>query len=70
MTEEATNRAMESIDTKLHPRSIALAAFVQEMLVKGADGRVLFVRTFQANDNWQEITFEHNSAPAPVMGNQ
>ena len=54
----------------LRPRSVALAAFVQEMVVKGADGRVLFVRTFQADDNWQEITFEHNSAPAPVMGNQ
>jgi len=51
----------------LRPRSIALAGFVQEMIVKGTDGRVLFVRTFQADDNWQEITFERGADHAPVM---
>lgn len=50
----------------LRPVSAALSAFMQEMTVKGIGEQVVYVRTLQADDNWQEIVFNHAADPAPL----
>jgi hypothetical protein len=55
---------------ELQPRSERMGQIVETLTVKGSQGKVRYVRTQQAANNWSELVFQHQEDASVVTERQ